>query len=755
MNNKNSDKDNQYINENEPNEIKDKRKSNFSGIIEDEDFDLMKIWKIFKRRKKIFLISILFSSSIIFFYFLYQRIIYPVYKGSFKILVSDPISKSEKFMFNDLSSNPEGVFDFIARNTDIISNDLPTLIEFLKSESILKEVSSELKINYKTLQKNLIVKISDHDKRIFDSPPNVLDVSYKHRNRKKGLNILSKISESYLKASIDLRQKRLSDGLSFLNIQAPQLEKNTREIQEKIQLFREKYSLVDPSQEALTLKNRINDLEKKIFKLSSEKERLLIIKNEIKKGNLVSEGLEINENEGNITGGTGLFVTDSNKSILKELNELKKIYAEYLTKYLPSSELVLGIKERIDYLEPIVLEKQLESVNSAIDLKQSIISSSIERKNKLNNDFLKQPKYISEFQNLETKLKLAKEKEDALVKARQNFKLEIMQRNIPWTIISQPNFSNKVLEPSEKNYLFYGLLLSLFLGTLIILLQDKIENIFYDSEEIKRNIQLNFIFNLPFLKNFNNKDYSISESLEFLINSNFSEKKSNFFDGNENSELFIYKESINNLFISLSTIIPKADLKFLSITSSIFGEGKTLIISIIAKIFSDNGYKVLLIDADLRKPSIHNSFSIDNKNGLTNLLLDSKLDPKKYIQEVNNYLSIITSGPIKNNPLNTLESEKVANLFKNLKESNNYDLVIFDVPPILGISDYKQIVKYCDHLLFLISIGYCRKNLAFNALKQLKESKFNLTGIITNSINPKYSTEDNNPNFQFYMNLDS
>ena len=121
----------------------------------------------------------------------------------------------------------------------------------------------------------------------------------------------------------------------------------------------------------------------------------------LKKGNLVSGGLEINENEGNLAGGTGLFVTDSNKSILKELNELKKIYAEYLTKYLPTSELVVGIKSRIDYLEPIVREKQLESVNSAIDLKQSIISSSIELKNKLNDDFLKQPKYISEFQNLE------------------------------------------------------------------------------------------------------------------------------------------------------------------------------------------------------------------------------------------------------------------------------------------------------------------------------------------------------------------
>ena len=64
------------------------------------------------------------------------------------------------------------------------------------------------------------------------------------------------------------------------------------------------------------------------------------------------------------------------------------------------------------------------------------------------------------------------------------------------------------------------------MGILIIVLQDKIEDIFYDYEEIKKNTKLKFIFNLPFLRNFNDKNYSISENIEFLLNSNFSEKKS-------------------------------------------------------------------------------------------------------------------------------------------------------------------------------------------------------------------------------------
>ena len=111
------------------------------------------------------------------------------------------------------------------------------------------------------------------------------------------------------------------------------------------------------------------------MKLESESERLKIIEKEIKKGNLVSSGLEISENDNKNSGDLGLFITDSNQSILKELIELKKLYGTYLTKYLPSSKLVKGIEERISYLEPLVLEKQLEYVKAAIELNSSSIDS--------------------------------------------------------------------------------------------------------------------------------------------------------------------------------------------------------------------------------------------------------------------------------------------------------------------------------------------------------------------------------------------
>ena len=168
------------------------------------------------------------------------------------------------------------------------------------------------------------------------------------------------------------------------------MKKNSEILRNELSVFREKNGLLDPKEEATALKKRINNLDDKILKLKTEEENLKKIEQEIRNGNVVSSGFEMSEktmNDGESSSSIGLFISDSNQSILKELIELKKLYASYLTKYLPSSDLVKGLQDRISYLEPLVLEKQLDSVNAAIDLKSVSIESLKKQKNELNKIF--------------------------------------------------------------------------------------------------------------------------------------------------------------------------------------------------------------------------------------------------------------------------------------------------------------------------------------------------------------------------------
>ena len=728
-----------------PIEENDSSMNSYEEFKEESFFDLKSIYKILKKRKRIFLFSSLFTFSIFIIYSGFERLVNPTYGGSFKILINDPITK-KNFPFRDLGTKPDAIFDYIARNTETLSNDIPTLIEYLKSETILNEIANKFNIQYNSLNKNLSVYIAKNDTKTFEEPPQVLNVFLNYKNPKLGLEILKQTSETYLKASLKLRQKRLSEGLQFLDLQEPELKNNTAKLRNDIAIFRQTNNLLDPNQEALTLKSRLNNLDDLILKLESEEERLKIIENAVRNGNLVSSGLEISENEGKLGGGLGLFITDSNQNILKELVELKKLYAEYLTKYLPSSDLVLGIEKRIEFLEPIVLKKQLESVKSALELKAGTIDAVKKQRKDLNDVFLKQPKYISDYQALEKKLELALEKEKALVKARENFQLEITQRNIPWLILKQPSFEKKPIKPNILNNLFIGLIVSTILGIVIVIFKDILENEFNDSEEVQKVFKEKILSDIPFFNNLKDNKSSISNKIDSFLNYKISSKN----NPNRNYEFFYYQEAIRNLYTSLVFDLSDSKFKILALTSAIFGEGKSLINSMLAKIFSENNFRVLLIDADLRKPSIHDNFKLENKFGLSNLLSSENFELKRFSNKINSNLTIIPSGPTNLDPTKILSSPNMNKFINNLRDSNEYDLVIFDVPPSLGLSDYKLISKYTDGLIFLVSIGYCKKFFSIKSYQDIQKLNLKILGIITNSLDKRISGEQFNPIYKYY-----
>ena len=661
------------------------------------------------------------------------------------------------------------------------------MLEYLKSEAILIPILDKFNIRYNTLNSKLSVNVIDNAKD-FDKPAQVLYVSLEYKDKKTGNEILNSIADLYLDTSVEMRKLRLSEGLEFLDSQEPELKKNVAILRNKLSLFREKNSLLDPKEEAIALKKRLNNLDDKILKLKTEEENLKKIEQEIKKGNVVSLGFEMSEKTMDDAGSSssiGLFITDSNQSILKELIELKELYASYLTKYLPSSDLVRGLQDRISYLEPLVLEKQLDSVNAAIDLKSVSIESLKKQKEELNKVFLKQPKFIAEYDEIINKLNLANEKEKALVKAKENFRLEITQRNIPWIILNKPFFEKKPI--NKKQTLLYLSLGSFAFGFFIVFLKDKNENFFNDSKIVSKIFDEKIITEIPSLKNLP-EEQSIEKKFNYLLNydlqidkkanlefiqidfkelirnlytnfkiyfSNFKKEKkfikidyeelirnlyTNFkiyfsnFKKEEKSITLDNKEIISDLYANLNFYLSDPKIKIVSLNSSISGEGKSFISALIGKIYSYYDFKVLILDANLRDPSIHKIFNLKNDLGLTNFISEETIDIQKYKQTINKNLSVITSGPLDFDPIKILSSKNIKLLLESLKKSEEYDLIIIDNSAGYNFSDYKIISKYIDGLIFLISIGFCNKEYSQKTYSDIKKLEFNLLGIILNFV---------------------
>ncbi|WP_054023191.1 CpsD/CapB family tyrosine-protein kinase [Bacillus sp. FJAT-28004] len=187
--------------------------------------------------------------------------------------------------------------------------------------------------------------------------------------------------------------------------------------------------------------------------------------------------------------------------------------------------------------------------------------------------------------------------------------------------------------------------------------------------------------------------------------------------------------------IEFSTINQK--LQIIMVTSSKPSEGKSTTCANMAVAFAQANKKVLLIDADLRKPSQHHIFGKSNRSGLTTALLN-QLKLEDIIQFTNtDNLSIIQAGPTPPNPSELLSSLQMADLLKTARE--RYDMVIIDTPPIMSVTDAQIVATQSDGVVLVIDSGKVKKDIALKAKASLEHVKANLIGVVLNKINRNHS----------------
>jgi capsular exopolysaccharide synthesis family protein len=639
----------------------------------------------------------------------------PEYEGSFQILV-EPVnddSKTVNVIQEEQDSNPSGL-------------DYNSQIQILKSPLILGDILKQVQVTYPDFSYDLLVEYLTVSQL---EATKIIQVTYRSDNPDEVKVVLDKTAQSYLEYSKEKRQTKLRQGLQFVEQQLQIAQNRVDQLQKQIQAFKQKYDLNDPDTEAQALDGETVGLggQKQEISVKLAQARLnlaLLQKPDGEKAALINAPLY--------------------QQLIAQKNQLDAQVAAESTRLQPNNPALISLKERRDSLLPLInqeakrfLDTKRAEIATAIRVLEVQNQAVAKREQELAQKRKQLPVLSRQYANLQRRLQIAAESLNRFLSTRENLQIQRSQTEFGWQLIQAPAKPQyPVTSFSLSRNLISGLVASILAGIGVALLLEKLDSKYNTIHDLKEKVKLPFLGSIPFERQIQtNQEQSLVHNIplinlpkyfsEFLPDSNVA----TLHEGSNYSTNFL--ESLRVLYTNIQLLSSDRPIRSIIITSAMPGDGKSTVAFNLAQIATAMGKKVLLVDADLRKPTIHNLSDLNNLWGLSNLI-STNLPVGEAIQEIPglNQLSVITSGPIPPDATKLLSSEKMKRLMAEFH--NAFDLVIYDVPPLVGLADVSLIAPHTDGILMVVKMGKTESSVLRRALENIRISRLNVLGIVGN-----------------------
>lgn len=219
----------------------------------------------------------------------------------------------------------------------------------------------------------------------------------------------------------------------------------------------------------------------------------------------------------------------------------------------------------------------------------------------------------------------------------------------------------------------------------------------------------------------------------------------------------ITAESYRSLRTNIQYSSIDKHVKTLVVTSSNAGEGKSTVAGNLAYTFFQGGKRVLIIDCDLRKPSLHRKFNVSNEVGLTDVLVGTS-ELNKVMKKIDDNLYLLTTGTLPPNPAEIIGSNTMESFLEECKI--NFDYIILDTPPILPVTDSKLLAIKADATVLVVRSEISKSKHVSQAFKELEKVNANVIGTILNDVEMRseklyydYSIKNKKSKFQIFKKI--
>jgi tyrosine-protein kinase Etk/Wzc len=514
----------------------------------------------------------------------------------------------------------------------------------------------------------------------------ILQISIEDGVSLRAKDLLNSLFKAYLEQEVQRKTEVANLSLDFIDNQLEEINTKLKSSESDLETYKETNDVIVLSDKAQTVTKQLVEYESKLQEIAVEENIL----------NNLLQYISKNQNLSGLTVGSVNFADPALATLIKNLHESSTQKDTLLLDYTELHPDIQKLNKSIASLRRQIIGslqsnlKQLQQRKSASNDLINGYKRSLETLPKQERELTRLNRHFSVNEKVYSFL-LEKRAETAILKSSTISNARVLDEAL--------NF-NKPIKPKRILIVLVGMILGVIVGLAYAFLREFFNNTIKNTEEIEKYSTMPIYGVIPFNKGKKTKS--------------------------------IFEEAFRSIRTNLQFLPQNEKSRVIAITSSVSGEGKTTISAKLAEIIAQTDKKVIVLDLDLRKASVHKEFDIPNNIGMSNYLTNQNTLEEVIKNTKEKNVDVITTGVLPPNPSELILTNTMKTLLDKLKES--YDYIIMDTPPVGLVTDALILMNYSDISFAIVRANYTRKEFIKNLDRLSKEHSHNHVGMILNGV---------------------
>ncbi|RCJ18521.1 capsular biosynthesis protein [Nostoc sp. ATCC 43529] len=630
--------------------------------------------------------------------------------------------------------------------------DTATQLNLMQSSGLIQKAVDKLESEYPDITTGEIkgsLVLTQLRSKEDNVATKIFQVEYTDKDPQKTQKVLSAIRQVYVEYNKQQQDTRLQKGLQIIREQLAKASEEVKAAETNLQRFRRNQNLIDPESQAKAIETALNNIAQERQTTRAQYGEALARQKSLEE--------QLNRSPQNALVASRLSQSTRYQGLLNEIQKTELALAQERLRFTDATPSVQKLKEQLQSQKELLqqevgrtlgvksasafisgdslLEKgqlgeiDLNLASQLVETQTNLVALSArdqtlaKKENELRFEIKRFPPLLAYYNRMLPQLQFSRERLEQLLRAEQQLRQELAKGGFNWEVVEEPQ-QGAQLGPNLQQNLLLGGVVGLMLGGIAVFIRESIDDSVHTTAELEKQIPLPLLGTTPKLPP--------AKPRESMIKLPFGKPEVLAPWTIQVLQSPPRWESLDLIYKNIELLNAVSNLKSLMVTSALPDEGKSALALGLAMSAARLHKRVLLIDANLRDPSLHEQLNLPNEQGLSTLLAsDASLPNQISIQYTGSaYIDILTAGPKPADPANLLSSPRMMQLMAAFEE--NYDLVLIDASPVLGMVDAMLTASSSRSVVMVASIGIVTRSQLTQATAML--SKLNLIGVVANGV---------------------